>query len=77
MSTPNDTAETNSRSVARKLVVWAFRLGQVVSVGAAVVFVLGSIMAEQNVFQFIVIGIVGILLFLFAILLEIAVRVVR
>jgi hypothetical protein len=44
MSTPNDTPDTNSRSVARKVAVWTFRLGQVVSVGSAVVFVLGSIM---------------------------------
>ena len=71
-----DTTETGL-SLPRKLLVWAFRLGQVVSVGLAGIFVLGAIMGGMNILQFMSIGIVGILLLLFAIILEAAIRAVR
>jgi hypothetical protein len=76
MSATNE-ANTQGRSLPRKAVVWAFRLAQVLSVGAAGVFVLGSIMAGQNVFQFMVVGIVAIVLLLVAIVLEFGARAVR
>jgi len=61
----------------RKAVVWAVRLLQVLSVGAALVFVLGAIMGGMSAYAFLVVGVTAILLFLFTIILEFVVRAVR
>jgi len=61
----------------RKAVVWAVRLIQVLSVGAALVFVLGALMGGMSAYAFLVVGVTAILLFLFTIILEFVVRAVR
>jgi len=61
----------------RKAVVWAVRLLQVLSVGAALVFVLGALMGGMSAYAFLVVGVTAILLFLFTIILEFVVRAVR
>jgi len=75
MSHAHDDTDS-SLTGPRKAVVWAVRLLQVLSVGAALVFVLGAIMGSMSAYAFLVVGVTAILLFLFTIILEFVVRAV-
>jgi len=76
MSHAHDDTDS-SLTGPRKAVVWALRLLQVLSVGAALVFVLGALMGGMSAYAFLVVGVTAILLFLFTIILEFVVRAVR
>jgi len=76
MSHAHDDTDS-SLTGPRKAVVWALRLLQVLSVGAALVFVLGALMGGMSAYAFLVVGVTAILLFLFTIILEFVVRAVQ